>query len=218
MGAGGGFYGRSLDRGRQHLNLLAEPNVNVFAIRHGETAWSLNGQHTGKTDIPLTDNGRRLAARMRPVLAANPFGLVLCSPMRRARETCELAGFGERAIIDSDLVEWNYGKYEGLTLKQIDEVAPGWLIFRDGCPGGEAPEQVSARVDRVIARSRAVPGDTALFAHGHLLRVFAARWIGLPARGGQHFLLNTGTLCVLGYYHEIPAVRIWNRPLLDEAA
>jgi broad specificity phosphatase PhoE len=218
MGAGGGFYGRSLDRGRQHLILLAEPNVNVFAIRHGETAWSLNGQHTGKTDIPLTDNGRRLAARMRPVLAANPFGLVLCSPMRRARETCELAGFGERAIIDSDLVEWNYGKYEGLTAKQIDEVAPGWLIFRDGCPGGEAPEQVSARVDRVIARSRAVPGDTALFAHGHLLRVFAARWIGLPARGGQHFLLNTGTLCVLGYYHEIPAVRNWNRPLLDEAA
>jgi broad specificity phosphatase PhoE len=218
MGAGGGFYGRSLDRGRQHLNLLAEPNVNVFAIRHGETAWSLNGQHTGKTDIPLTDNGRRLAARMRPVLAANPFGLVLCSPMRRARETCELAGFGERAIIDSDLVEWNYGKYEGLTAKQIDEVAPGWLIFRDGCPGGEAPEQVSARVDRVIARSRAVAGDTALFAHGHLLRVFAARWIGLPASGGQHFLLNTGTLSVLGYYHEIPAVRIWNRPLLDEAA
>jgi broad specificity phosphatase PhoE len=218
MGAGGGFYGRSLDRGRQHLNLLAEPNVNVFAIRHGETAWSLNGQHTGKTDIPLTDNGRRLAARMRPVLAANPFGLVLCSPMRRARETCELAGFGDRAIIDSDLVEWNYGKYEGLTPKQIDEVAPGWLIFRDGCPGGEAPQQVSARVDRVIARSRAVAGDTALFAHGHLLRVFAARWIGLPARGGQHFLLNTGTLCVLGYYHEIPAVQIWNRPLLDEAA
>jgi broad specificity phosphatase PhoE len=218
MGAGGGFYGRSLDRGRQHLNLLAEPNLNVFAIRHGETAWSLNGQHTGKTDIPLTDNGCRLAARMRPVLAANPFGLVLCSPMRRARETCELAGFGERAIIDSDLVEWNYGKYEGLTAKQIDEVAPGWLIFRDGCPGGEAPEHVSARVDRVIARSRAVAGDTALFAHGHLLRVFAARWIGLPASGGQHFLLNTGTLSVLGYYHEIPAVRIWNRPLLDEAA
>ena len=181
--------------------------MNVFAIRHGETAWSLNGQHTGKTDIPLTDNGRRLAARMRPVLAANTFGLVLCSPMQRARETCELAGLGERAIIDSDLVEWNYGKYEGLTPKQIEEAAPGWLIFRDGCPGGEAPEQVGARVDRVIARSCAVDGDTALFAHGHLLRVFAARWIGLPASGGQHFLLNTGTLCVLGYYHEIPAVR-----------
>jgi broad specificity phosphatase PhoE len=218
MGTGCGFCGHSLDRGRQHLNLLAERNVNVFAIRHGETAWSLNGRHTGKTDIPLTDDGRRLAARMRPVLAANPFGLVLCSPMRRARETCELAGFGDRAITDSDLVEWSYGKYEGLTPKQIDEVAPGWLIFRDGCPGGEAPEQVGARVDRVIARARAVAGDTALFSHGHLLRVFAARWIGLPASGGQHFLLNTGTLCVLGYYHEIPAVRIWNGPLLDEAA
>jgi broad specificity phosphatase PhoE len=192
--------------------------VNVFAIRHGQTAWSLSGQHTGTTDIPLTDNGRRLAERMRPVLAANAFGLVLCSPMQRARETCELAGLGDRAIIDSDLVEWNYGEYEGLTPKQIHEAAPGWLIFRDGCPGGEAPEQVSARVDRVIARSRAVAGNTALFAHGHLLRVFAARWIGLPPSGGQHFLLNTGTLCVLSYYHEIPAVRIWNGPLLHETA
>ena len=192
--------------------------MNVFAIRHGETAWSRSGQHTGTTDIPLTDHGRRLAERMRPVLAATAFGLVLCSPMQRARETCELAGLGDRAIIDSDLVEWNYGEYEGLTPKQIHEAAPNWLIFRDGCPGGEAPEQVSARVDRVIARSRAVAGNTALFAHGHLLRVFAARWIGLPANGGQHFLLNTGTLCVLGYYQEIPAVRIWNGPLLVEAA
>jgi broad specificity phosphatase PhoE len=191
--------------------------VNVFAIRHGETAWSLSGQHTGTTDIPLTDNGRRLAERMRPMLARNVFGLVLCSPMQRAQETCELAGFGDKAIIDSDLVEWNYGKYEGLTPKQIHEAAPGWLIFRDGCPGGEAPEQVGARVDRVIARSRTVDGDIALFAHGHVLRVLVARWIGLPASGGQHFLLNTGTLCVLGYYHEIPAVRIWNGPLLDEA-
>ena len=218
MGAGSGFCSRSLDGGRQRLNLLAEPNVSVFAIRHGETAWSLSGQHTGTTDIPLTDNGRRLAERMRPVLAATTFGLVLCSPMQRARETCELAGLGDRAIIDSDLVEWNYGEYEGLTLNQIQEAAPDWLIFRDGCPGGEAPEQVGARVDRVIARSRAVAGDIALFAHGHLLRVFAARWIGLRASGGRHFLLNTGTLCVLGYYREIPAVQIWNRPLLDEAA
>jgi broad specificity phosphatase PhoE len=152
---------------------------------------------------------------MRPVLARNAFGLVLCSPMQRARETCELAGFGDRAVIDSDLVEWNYGEYEGLTLEQIHEVAPGWLIFRDGCPGGEAPEQVGARVDRAIARSRAVDGDIALFAHGHVLRVLAARWIGLPAGGGQHFLLDTGTLCVLGYYREIPAVRIWNGPLID---
>jgi broad specificity phosphatase PhoE len=189
--------------------------VNVFAIRHGETAWSLSGQHTGTTDIPLTDNGRRLAQRMRPVLAPKSFGLVLCSPMQRARETCELAGFGEKAVIDSDLLEWNYGEYEGLTPKQIHEVAPGWLIFRDGCPGGEVPEQVGARVDRVIARSRAVDGDTALFAHGHVLRVFVARWIGLPASGGQHFLLNTGALSVLAYYRKIPAVRIWNRSLTN---
>jgi broad specificity phosphatase PhoE len=190
--------------------------VNVFPIRHGETAWSLSGQHTGTTDIPLTDNGRRLAKRMRPILAAKAFGLVLCSPMGRARETCELAGLGDEAVIDSDLVEWNYGEYEGLTPKQIQEMAPGWLIFRDGCPGGEAPEQVGARVDRVIARAGAAVGDIALFAHGHVLRVLAARWIGLPPSGGQHFLLNTGTLCVLGYYREIPAVRVWNGPLLDQ--
>jgi probable phosphoglycerate mutase len=189
--------------------------VNVFAIRHGETAWSLSGQHTGTTDIPLTDNGRRLAKRMRPVLAKYAFELVLCSPMQRARETCELAGLGDKAVICSDLLEWNYGEYEGLTTKQIREVAPGWVIFRDGCPGGEAPEQVGTRVDRVIARSRAVDGDVALFSHGHVLRVLVARWIGLPAAGGQHFLLNTVTLCVLGYYGEIPAVRIWNGPLTE---
>jgi broad specificity phosphatase PhoE len=190
-------------------------NVSVFAIRHGETAWSLSGQHTGTTDIPLTDNGRRLAKRMRPVLAENEFALFLCSPMQRARETCELAGLSDKAVIDPDLMEWNYGEYEGLTSEQIEEMVPGWLLFRDGCPGGETPEQVGARVDRVIARSRAVDGDTALFAHGHVLRVFVARWIGLPADSGQHFLLNTGTLCVLGYYRKIPAIQIWNGPLLD---
>lgn len=192
--------------------------MNVFAIRHGETAWSLSGQHTGTTDIPLTDNGRRLAQRLRLALAKNAFKHVLCSPMQRARETCALAGFGDRAVIDADLVEWNYGEYEGLTPKQIRKVAPGWLIFRDGCRGGETPEQVAARVDRVIARSRAFDGDLALFAHGHVLRVLAARWIGLPAGAGQHFLLNTGTLCVLGYYRDIPAVRLWNAPLIDEKA
>ena len=190
--------------------------MSVFAIRHGETAWSLTGQHTGTTDILLTDNGRRLAERMRPVLAKNVFGLILCSPMQRARETCALAGLGDKAVIDADLVEWNYGDYEGLTPKQIHEVAPDWLIFRDGCPGGETPEQVGARVDRVIARSRAVDSDAALFGHGHVLRVLAARWIGLPAGGGQHFLLGTGTLCVLGYYRDIPAVRVWNRALRPE--
>jgi probable phosphoglycerate mutase len=187
--------------------------VNVFVIRHGETAWSLSGQHTGTTDIPLTDNGRRLAQRLRPVLAKETFALVLVSPMRRARETCELAGLGEKAIIEPDLVEWNYGKYEGLTLRQIYKIAPGWLIFRDGCPGGETPEQVGARVDRVIERVHAAKGALALFAHGHVLRVLAARWLGLSPAAGQHFLLDTGTLSVLSYYHEAPAVRIWNGPL-----
>jgi broad specificity phosphatase PhoE len=189
--------------------------VNVFAIRHAETAWSLSGQHTGTTDLPLTDNGRQLAQRMRSALVRTAFALVLCSPMRRARETCELAGFGDRAVIDSDLLEWNYGTYEGLTSKQIRELVPDWLIFRDGCPGGETPEQVSTRVDRVIARSRAVGGDIVLFAHGHLLRALVARWIGLPVSGGQHFLLGPGALSVLGYYRGIPAVKIWNGSLVD---
>jgi broad specificity phosphatase PhoE len=214
MGAGGGVCRSSFDRGRQRLT-ATEVNVNLFAIRHGETAWSLSGQHTGTTNIPLTESGRRLAERMRPVLAKNAFALVLCSPMQRARKTCELAGLGDPAVIDDDLVEWNYGEYEGLTANQIRETARDWLIFRDGCPGGESPEQVGARADRVIARARATDGDVALFAHGHVLRVLAARWIGLPAASGQHFLLDTGTLCVLGYYRDIPAVRVWNGPLLD---
>jgi broad specificity phosphatase PhoE len=175
--------------------------VNVFAIRHGETAWSLTGQHTGTTDIPLTDYGRRLAERMRPVLARTAFELVLCSPMQRARETCELAGLGDKAVIDSDLVEWNYGKYEGLTPKQIREVAPDWLIFRDGCPGGEVPEQVGARVDRVIARSRAVDSDIALFAHGHVLRVLAAPLDRAARRRRPAFSAE--------YWH---AVRAWLLP------
>jgi broad specificity phosphatase PhoE len=187
--------------------------VNVFAIRHGETAWSLSGQHTGTTDIPLTDNGRRLAERIRPALARESFALVLVSPLQRARQTCELAGLGDRAVIDADLAEWNYGDYEGLTPRQIHAAAPGWLIFRDGCPRGEAPEAVGARVDRVIARARTADGDVALFAHGHILRVLVARWVALPASAGQHFLLDTGTLCVLGYYREIPAIKIWNGPI-----
>ena len=187
--------------------------MNVFAIRHGETEWSLGGQHTGTTDIPLTDKGRPLAERMRPALAREAFALVLSSPMQRSRETCALTGLGDKAVIDADLAEWNYGQYEGLTPRQIHERRPGWLIFRDGCPGGESPEQVGVRVDRVIERARAAQGDVALFAHGHVLRVLAARWIGQPAGSGQHFLLDTGTLCILGYYHDIPAVKVWNGPL-----
>ena len=190
--------------------------MSVFAIRHGETEWSLSGQHTGTTDIPLTDNGRRLAEGMRPVLAKEVFALVLVSPLQRARETCDLAGLGRTAIIDADLVEWNYGEYEGLTPPQIHASAPGWLIFRDGCPGGETPAEVGARVDRVIARVRAVEGNAALFAHGHLLRVLVARWLGLPAGAGQHFLLDTGTLNVLGDYRGIPAVKTWNAPVVDD--
>jgi broad specificity phosphatase PhoE len=168
----------------------------------------------GTTDIPLTDNGRRLAEQIRLVLAREAFTLVLVSPMQRARETCALAGLGAAAKTEPDLVEWNYGRYEGLTPKQIHEGAPGWLIFRDGCPDGESAEQVGARVDRVIGRARAAEGDVALFAHGHVLRVLAARWIGLPASAGQHFLLDTGTLCVLGFYRDVPALRVWNGPLL----
>jgi broad specificity phosphatase PhoE len=189
--------------------------VNVFAIRHGETAWSLSGRHTGTTDIPLTDNGRRLAERMRPVLAKKAFALVLVSPMQRARETCQLMGYGGSAVVDDDLKEWNYGQYEGKTAAEIANVAPGWLIFRDGCPGGETPEEVGERVDRVIARTRTVEGNVALFAHGHLLRVFVARWIGFGPSAGQHFLLDTGTLSVLGDYRGIQAVKIWNGPLVD---
>jgi broad specificity phosphatase PhoE len=187
--------------------------VQVLAIRHGETAWSLSGQHTGVTDVPLTDNGRRLAEKLRPALAKETFALILVSPLRRAQETCTLAGLRDRAVVDPDLSEWNYGEYEGLTTRQIHDVRPSWMIFRDGCPGGETPEQVATRVDRVIDRARTSEGDVALFAHGHVLRVLAARWIGLPAQGGQHFLLDTGTLCVLSFYRNVPAVRTWNAPL-----
>jgi probable phosphoglycerate mutase len=187
--------------------------LSVYPIRHGETEWSLNGRHTGVTDLPLTPNGRRLAAALKPVLARQSFALVLVSPMRRARETCELAGLGDRAIIEPDLMEWNYGDYEGLTIDQIHAQRPGWLIFRDGCPNGETPAEVAARADRVIARARAAGGDAALFGHGHILRMLAARWIELPPEGGAHFLLGTGTLCVLGGYRDGPAIETWNGPL-----
>jgi probable phosphoglycerate mutase len=204
-----GRYKRDFDGSGQRVGLNGG-SMNVFTIRHGETEWSLSGQHTGTTDLPLTDNGRRLAEKLRPVLARETFSLVLVSPLQRARETCRLSGLGDRALIDPDLIEWNYGEYEGLTPDRIHKTNLHWMIFRDGCPGGESPEQVAARVDRVIARVREADGDVALFAHGHVLRVLAARWIGLPAQDGQHFLLGTGTLCVLGYYREVPAIKVWN--------
>jgi probable phosphoglycerate mutase len=186
----------------------------VFLIRHGETEWSLNGRHTGSSDIPLTENGRQVARLWQPYAAVRKFALVLSSPLQRARQTCELAGLGAHARIDDDLREWNYGDYEGLTPQQIRRAQAEWLIFRDGCPGGESPEQVGARVDRVIARIRGAQGDVAVFAHGHLLRVFGARWLGLPASAGSHFLLETSTLCVLSSYHGVPALKRWNAPLV----
>jgi broad specificity phosphatase PhoE len=185
----------------------------IYLIRHGETEWSLTGQHTGITDIPLTENGRTLAKRLEPTLARQNFVMVLTSPLKRARDTCELSGLGAAAQIDDDLVEWDYGEYEGLTSREIRDKAPGWLLFNDGCPGGETPEQVGDRADRIIARARVELGNVVLFAHGHLLRVVAARWLGFAASAGRHFLLDTGTINILSYYQGIPAIKEWNRAI-----
>ena len=202
-GQGAATNDGAVDRGRQHLTDGCRV-MNVFCVRHGETEWSLSGQHTGVTDIPLTDNGRRArGATLRPTLSRQRFALVLVSPLKRARETCMLAGLGEQAIVDPDLAEWNYGSYEGITSARIHEQRPGWIVFRDGCPGGETPDEVGVRADRVIARALAADGDVALFAHGHILRTLAARWIGLPPGEGQRFLLDTGTLCILGFYRNV---------------
>ena len=187
----------------------------TWLIRHAETPWSLTRRHTGLTDVPLTENGRTVAKLLRPVLGKRSFALVMTSPLQRARETCELAGLGESARIDPDLVEWNYGDYEGLTLQQIHGQRPGWMLFTDGCPGGENPGQVEARVLRVIAKVRAVHGDVAIFAHGHVLRVFAALWLGLGVADGSRFLLDTATLNILAHYQNIPAVKQWNLPLIS---
>ncbi len=190
------------------------PVQRVCLIRHGETEWSLNGRHTGTTDIPLTENGRNVARQWKPVLSQVTFALVLTSPLQRARETCELTGLGERAEVDSDLREWNYGEYEGLTPQEIHARRPSWMIFTDGCPGGESPNQIQARIDRVIKKVRAVNGDVALFAHGHFLRCFGARWLGLRTEDGCFFLLDPATVSVVSYYGDIPAVERWNAPLI----
>jgi broad specificity phosphatase PhoE len=184
----------------------------VFLIRHGETEWSLSGQHTGMTDIALTEKGRTMPRLLAPILAKVTFARIFTSPLQRARETCALTGLGERAEIDDHLVEWNYGDYEGQTPKEIHMKVPGWMLFRDGCPGGESPEDVGRRVDSVIERVRAVEGHVALFAHGHVFRVFAARWLGLPPAAGCHFLLDTATVSVLSYYRGVPAIKRWNAP------
>jgi broad specificity phosphatase PhoE len=184
--------------------------ADVFAIRHGETSWSRAGRHTGRTDVPLTEAGRAGAKALGAILARSDIVRVLSSPLQRARDTCMLAGLGERVELDADLVEWDYGDYEGLTPDEIEVRAPGWLIFANGCPNGEHPADVEARVDRTIAKLRRMSGCVAVFGHGHLLRVLAARWIGLPLVGGSHFILNTATLSLLSYYRDTPAIKRWN--------
>jgi broad specificity phosphatase PhoE len=185
----------------------------LYLVRHGETAWSLSGQHTGRTDIPLTEHGEQDARKLAAGLRAVRFSRVFTSPLRRARRTCELAGLGEVAEIEPDLTEWDYGDYEGQRPEDIRNGRPDWNIFRDGCPRGESPAQVSERADRLIARLRMLEGDIAIFSHGHFGRVLAARWVGLWVWQAQHFLLSTASLSILGYEHNLaedPAIVLWN--------
>jgi broad specificity phosphatase PhoE len=184
----------------------------VYLARHGETAWSLTGQHTGLTDLPLTARGERNARRLGDRLSGLTFGMVFTSPLRRAHRTCELAGFGAVAVVDPDLVEWDYGDYEGRTSAEILEERPGWELFRDGCPGGETVRQVGVRADRVVARLRAVAGNALLFSSGHFMRVLAARWIGDDPAAGRKLVLTTASLSAVGYEHSLsrPAIRLWN--------
>jgi probable phosphoglycerate mutase len=184
----------------------------AYLARHGETAWTLSGQHTGLTDLPLTERGERNAHRLGERLRVIKPVRVFTSPLQRVRRTCELAGFGAAAEVDRDLVEWDYGKYEGRTSAEIHAERPDWELFRDGCPGGESVGQVGARADRVVSRVRAVPGDVLLFSSGHFLRVLAARWIGLEAAGGRYLFLGTASLSSLGYEHTLsqPVLRLWN--------
>jgi broad specificity phosphatase PhoE len=184
----------------------------VYLARHGETAWSISGQHTGLTDLPLTERGERNARQLGERLKELAFAKVFASPLVRARRTCELAGFAGAAAIDPDLVEWNYGQYEGRRSGEILAQRPDWQLFRDGCPGGESPEEVGARADRVVSRVRAVEGDVLLFSSGHFLRVLAARWLGLETAIGRFFMLSTASLSALGYEHNPsqPVIRLWD--------
>jgi len=192
---------------------MSETLPTIYVARHGETAWSLSGQHTGLTDLPLTERGERNAVRLGERLKGLTFAKVLTSPLQRAMRTCELAGFGVRAEIDRDLLEWNYGEYEGRRTAEILADRPDWQLFRDGCPGGESPGQVGARADRMVKRVRAVNGDVLIFSSGHFLRVLAARWLGLQPAAGRFFLLSTGSLGMLAYEHHSlsePVIRLWN--------
>ncbi len=184
----------------------------VYLARHGETEWSLSGQHTGTTDIPLTSNGENQARALGERIQGIHFDRVWSSPRIRATRTAELAGLGDRVEIVPDLAEWNYGDYEGLTSPEIHAQRPGWLIYRDGCPGGESPEAMIERIDRLIARLRTLPGTTILFCHGHCSRVIGVRWVGLPIINGQLFKVSTAALGVLGYgdTQEEPEIALWN--------
>jgi broad specificity phosphatase PhoE len=184
----------------------------IYLARHGETAWSLSGQHTGRTDLPLTEEGERQARRLAPRLAGLGFVKVFTSPLQRAARTCELAGFGATAQPDPDLLEWDYGDYEGRRTADIHKERPDWILFRDGCPNGESPDQIAARADRVIARLRAIEGNVLLFSSGHILRTLCGRWLGLEPGGGQYFALSTASLSALGYEHtkSEPVVKLWN--------
>jgi broad specificity phosphatase PhoE len=184
----------------------------VYLVRHGETEWSLSGQHTGRTDLPLTEEGERKARGLRGRLEGLKFDRVFTSPLQRAARTCELAGFGEAAKLDPDLLEWNYGDYEGRKSSEILAGRPGWLLFRDGCPNGEQPADVGARADRVIARLRASDDPAIVFSSGHILRVLAARWLGLAPSEGRLFVLGTTSVSTLGYEHDKnePVLSLWN--------
>lgn len=183
----------------------------IYLIRHGETEWALTGRHTGRTDLPLTENGERQASALRERLQGISFTRVLTSPYQRARRTCELAGLGAEAKVEADLHEWDYGDYEGRTTPDIQLQRPGWNVFMDGCPHGESVEAVSRRADRVLAALRPVDGAVALFSHGQFLGSVAMRWIGLPVPEGRHFVLDTASFGVLGYEHgDIPVVSSWN--------
>lgn len=184
----------------------------VYLARHGETAWSRTGQHTGLTDLPLTEQGRAEARELGERLRELSFTRVLVSPLLRAKETCEAVGLGDRAEIEPDLVEWNYGDYEGKRTVEIRTQRPDWQLFRDGCPGGESVAEISARADRLIAKVRAMSENVILFSSGHISRVIAARWLGLDASAGRYFLLTTASLSTLGYEHNLsePVIRLWN--------
>lgn len=186
---------------------------DLYLVRHGETAWSLSGQHTGLTDLPLTPSGEEQARRLQSRLAATSFAKVFSSPLQRAVRTCELAGYASAMETDPDLVEWNYGDYEGKTRPQILAQRPDWIIFRDGCPNGESPKEIANRIDRALVRIREVNGNVLVFSSGHLLRVLMARWLGLEVSGGGYFKLGTATLSVLGYDHNNraePLIRLLN--------